>query len=153
MNLRPEQIDPAVTPFAGSTETALHAARGRPDKEQRPRQESEGAANEIAGGDNAKFTAPITPLLLAQCAVFNRRLGFRDTLQAFSEDGQAMAAAAAPFLRSHPRYAELVDQRQHVPTTRCSAPACRSRCSRCVRATAVASNRARYGSDDFPGAA
>lgn len=79
-----------------------------------------------------------------------REWAFTDGLRAIQQAGEAMLPLAKKIWAS-PRYAQLVDQRAHLVVSRCTAPGCHDRCSRCVRARAVEINRRRYGQDDFPG--
>jgi hypothetical protein len=64
---------------------------------------------------------------------------------AIGRAGEDVRHAARPFL-GQPSYAELRVRRGTVRPCACN------RCSACVRHGAVAANRARYGTDDRPGA-
>jgi hypothetical protein len=67
-------------------------------------------------------------------------------------DGWVAALGHASDVMRSPRFAELDAIRAESITTPCSTLSCAGRCSRCIRAAAVARNRARYGQPDYPGA-
>ncbi|MGH8794445.1 MAG: hypothetical protein ACRDXX_17565 [Stackebrandtia sp.] len=73
--------------------------------------------------------------------------------EAESDAQWSWAIAGIQRLADRPGRAELERQRSELITGPCGAPSCGGRCSRCVRAAAVANNRRRFGSDDFPGEA
>jgi hypothetical protein len=85
----------------------------------------------------------------AEAVLRERDWAFQQGLRAFQQAGQDMLPLARRIWVS-PRFADLLDQRQHLVTTRCGSRACRG-CSRCARAAAVEKNRRVYGADDYPG--
>lgn len=96
------------------------------------------------------MTAPqAMPTIPAEAILRERQWATERIIAAFHEGGQAMLVLAR-LGQLPPRLSELVQQREHVVTTRCVSRLCRG-CSRCVRAGAVAQSRLLHGQDDFPG--
>jgi hypothetical protein len=90
-----------------------------------------------------------TAVEAAQIAVFWRSTGFSEGIEAIQRAGEAMLPGARKVWRT-PAFAALEKARAEIAESPCRSLACGGRCSRCVRANAVAANRKRFGTVDYP---